>query len=108
MPFARSGRPGLLGTVARTASISGTAQANANVVNRPAARREHKSGLWDDAAGDAAPHARTPHAPAPSVGGTPSVGGKGLAEQLSRLADLRSSGLLTDAEFARAKARLLM
>jgi hypothetical protein len=102
MQFARSGRPGLLGTVARTASISGTAQAKANAVNRPAARREQKSGLWDDAPVDAAPHARTPAAPAPPVGG------KELADQLSRLADLRSSGLLTDTEFARAKARLLM
>ncbi len=31
-----------------------------------------------------------------------------LADQLSRLADLRSAGLLTDDEFAAAKARLLM
>ncbi|WP_413463661.1 SHOCT domain-containing protein, partial [Arthrobacter sp. SO3] len=36
------------------------------------------------------------------------VSGKELADQLSRLADLRSSGLLSDSEFASAKARLLM
>lgn len=100
MPFARRGRPGLLGTVARTAPISGTAKGTANAVKRPATRREQESELR--VAADAAPLARTP--PVPVQPG----GGKELADQLSRLADLRNSGLLTDTEFARAKARLLM
>jgi hypothetical protein len=43
----------------------------------------------------------TPAPPLPSGGGE-------LAEQLSRLADLHGAGLLTDDEFAAAKARLLM
>ena len=72
MPFARAGRPGLLGTVARTTALSG---------------------------------APSRDAPAPA---SPPRGGNELADQLSRLAELRSSGLLTDAEFAAAKARLLM
>jgi hypothetical protein len=71
MPFARAGRPGLLGTVARTAALSGTPSRDA---------------------------------PSPV---SPPRGGTELADQLSRLAELRSSGLLTDAEFAAAKARLL-
>lgn len=72
MPFARAGRPGLLGTVARTAALPSTPSP------------------------DAPPPVSTPR------------GGNELADQLSRLAELRSSGLLTDAEFAAAKARLLM
>ena len=95
MPFARSGRPGLLGTVSRTAVISGTPQVSATAAIRRATRREQEP---------AAPGARTPPAPAPP----PPAGGGELADQLSRLADLRSAGLLTDDEFAAAKARLLM
>ena len=96
MPFARSGRPGLLGTVARTAAISGTPQVSAK---RRAARREELE--------TAAPGARTPPVP-PAPAPPPPAGGGELADQLTRLADLRSAGLLTDDEFAAAKARLLM
>lgn len=98
MPFARSGRPGLLGTVSRTAVISGTPQGTAAAVNRRAARREVET---------AAPSARTPPVP-PAPASPPLPGGGELADQLSRLADLRNSGLLTDDEFAAAKARILM
>lgn len=73
MPFARAGRPGLLGTVARTAALQG------------------------NPAKDAPP----PAAPTPG-------GGRELADQLSRLAELRSAGMLTEAEFSAAKSRLLM
>ena len=98
MPFTRSGRPGLLGTVSRTAAISGTPQGTANAANRRAARREQET---------AAPGARTPPV-APEPAPPPPAGGGELANQLARLADLRSSGLLTDDEFAAAKARILM
>lgn len=73
MPFARAGRPGLLGTIARTAGLQGTPARDAP---RPAA-------------------------PTPA-------GGRELADQLSRLAELRSAGMLTEAEFTAAKSRLLM
>ncbi|UPO78103.1 hypothetical protein [Arthrobacter sp. Helios] len=42
MPFDRGGRPGLLGTIARTAVISGTAQATSNAVNRRARARSER------------------------------------------------------------------
>ena len=106
MPFARSGRPGLLGTVSRTAAISGTPQVAA-AASRRAAPGDQETALKNAGAGDAAPSARTPPVlptPAPPL---PSGGGE-LAEQLSRLADLHGAGLLTDDEFAAAKARLLM
>ena len=95
MPFARSGRPGLLGTVSRTAAISGTPEGTATAATRRLLRREPES---------AAPSARPPAVPPPP----PPAGGAELADQLSRLADLRSAGLLTDDEFAAAKTRLLM
>ncbi|HET9349149.1 MAG TPA: SHOCT domain-containing protein [Arthrobacter sp.] len=98
MPFARSGRPGLLGTVSRTAVISGTPQVSATAAIRRATRREEET---------AAPSARTPPVP-PAAAPPPPAGGGELADQLSRLADLHSAGLLTEDEFAAAKARLLM
>lgn len=39
---------------------------------------------------------------------TPGGGARELADQLSRLAELRSAGMLTEAEFTAAKSRLLM
>lgn len=98
MPFARSGRPGLLGTVSRTAVISGTPQVTAAAANRRAARRGQET---------ADPGARTMPV-TPAAAPPPPAGGGELADQLFRLADLRSAGLLTDDEFAAAKARLLM
>ena len=101
MPFARSGRPGLLGTVSRTNAISCTPQVTANAGNRRTARREQET---------AAPGARTPpvRLVAPATAPPPAAGRGELADQLSRLADLHGSGLLTDDEFAAAKARILM
>ena len=61
----RAGRPGLIGTMARTAVISGTAQA----VSGNVARRQHAR--WEaDAQGQqaqAAPQAAAPVAPAPPL-----------------------------------------
>jgi Short C-terminal domain len=79
------GGPGLLGTVARTAVIAGTAQAVAGRV----------------AAGQ---HAATqPAAPQPAPARTVDD----LHTQLLKLGELRQAGLLTDDEFAQQKARLL-
>ena len=94
MPFGRQGRPGLLGTVARTAVISGTAQMTTTAINS----RTH-----DRAARPVAPvpPPGPPHAP-PVHGG-----GDQLADQLARLAQMHASGVLTAEEFAAAKSRLL-
>jgi membrane protease subunit (stomatin/prohibitin family) len=74
----RGGRPGLLGTVARTAVIAGTANA---VTTRHQERAQQQAA--------AAPAADD------------------LAAQIQRLGDLHAAGTLTDDEFAAAKARLL-
>ncbi|MFJ6615317.1 SHOCT domain-containing protein [Streptomyces sp. NPDC091289] len=87
----RFGRPGLLGTIARTAVISGTATAVSNRVDRRDIRRQTA------AQAPAAP----PTPPAPAPAGTDRVA------QLTQLADLKAQGLLTDEEFATEKARIL-
>lgn len=99
MPSARDRRPGLLGTVARTAVISGTAQATSNVV-------EHRArGRWDQ--GSQTAGTTPPDMPVAEIPAAAPAGGDQLADQLARLAELRISGVLTDEEFAAAKARLL-
>lgn len=80
----RSKRPSLLGTVARTAVITKTAQVVAG------------SGK------QAAPAAPAEPAPAPAAGLTDDN-----IAQLQKLAELHKSGILTDEEFAAQKAKLL-
>ncbi|MFI5661969.1 SHOCT domain-containing protein [Streptomyces sp. NPDC051684] len=95
----RFGRPGLLGTMARTAVISGTASAVSGRVNRRMAERDMRRDM-DMQAQMAPPMPPTPQA-APVAGGTDRVA------QLQALAELKAQGLLTDEEFAREKARVL-
>ncbi|MEU4173660.1 SHOCT domain-containing protein [Streptomyces sp. NPDC026589] len=90
----RFGRPGLLGTIARTAVISGTATAVSNRVERRDLRRQ---GVAQTPQTPAA----APPPPAPAPAGTDRV------SQLTQLADLKAQGLLTDEEFAAEKARIL-
>lgn len=122
----RMGRPGLVGTMARTAVVAGTASAVVGASqNRQAGKQqaaaeqqaaqqaafESQEQLADmqaqmDAmqAQQAAP--APPPAPAPAPAAAPAAGGDLMAE-LSKLADLKAAGVLTDEEFAAAKAKLL-
>ncbi|MGW7066811.1 SHOCT domain-containing protein [Streptomyces sp. NPDC054855] len=101
----RFGRPGLLGTIARTAVISGTATAVSNRVERGIGRRDMRrqadaqaqQQAWTD---QVRAQTTVPSAPA-SAPATDRV------SQLTALADLKAQGLLTDAEFATEKARVL-
>ncbi|MFJ7416221.1 SHOCT domain-containing protein [Streptomyces sp. NPDC098077] len=88
----RFGRPGLLGTIARTAVISGTATAVSNRVDR---RDTHRR--------TAAPAPQPPVTPPPA----PPRESQDRIAQLTQLADLKAQGLLTDEEFAAEKARVL-
>ncbi|WNM23810.1 SHOCT domain-containing protein [Demequina capsici] len=102
MPI-RVGRPGLIGTMARTAVISGTATAvSGNVARRQAARAQRSAAPAYAEAAYAEPVAA---APVPQVA-APSAGGD-LMAQLTKLGEMRAAGLLDDAEFAAAKAKLL-
>jgi len=95
----RVGRPGLVGTMARTAVIAGTASATAGAVQRHGAQ---KAAAQQAAA--APPPAPAPPAPAP-VAAAP-VDDDVIAK-LQQLGDLKAQGILDDAEFAAAKAKLL-
>ena len=93
----RMGRPGLVGTMARTAVVAGTATAVAGGVRN---HQEQKAAAAQQAA--APPQAPPPPAPA----GAPSAD-VDITGELTKLAEMHNSGLLTDEEFAAAKAKLL-
>jgi predicted flap endonuclease-1-like 5' DNA nuclease len=105
----RMGRPGLVGTMARTAVIAGTASATAGAVNR---HQQAKAQEQADAAAyqqqQAAQYAPPPqqYAPAP-VEPAAAPAGDDLITKIQELAQLHQQGILTDAEFAAAKQRLL-
>ena len=96
--LARRG-PGLLGTMARTAVVAGTATAvSGGVMRRQQARA-------DQAAQAAAYQQQQQYAS--SAPPQPDDDDDDLTAKLQKLADLRSAGVLSDTEFAAAKARLL-
>lgn len=98
--------PGLLGGIARTAVIAGTATAVSNRVSR---RQADRWGQQDQAAYTQPQYAQPQYAqPDPtSPPATPAPGTNEMLEQLKQLADLKAQGILTDAEFADQKARIL-
>ncbi|MGW5318990.1 SHOCT domain-containing protein [Nocardia thailandica] len=111
----RVGRPGLLGTVARTAVVAGTATATSNAVNRRASRRAAEHQAYADQQQQPAyqpqPYAQQPQQYAPPPAQAPAAqaadAGPDLVTRLQQLSELHSSGALSDAEFAAAKAQLL-
>jgi hypothetical protein len=101
------GRPGLLGVAARTAVIAGTAQATAGAVSRRQtnrAQQQYEAQQYEAVQQAPPPSAATPAAApvAPTAGANDA-----LLAQLTQLGDLHGQGVLTDAEFAAAKAKLL-
>lgn len=119
----RMGRPGLVGTMARTAVIAGTATAvSGNVQASQAAKQQavaqKQAAEQAQAAQVAAMQAQiadlqaaqAPAAPAPVppvAPFAPAPPGNDLMGQLQQLAGMHQAGILTDAEFAAAKAKLL-
>ena len=89
---------GLIGGIARTAVIAGTAQATANAVNRRQAGR------------NAAAYQEATQQPAPQAQYQPEPQGDSMDDriaQLERLSQLKAQGVLTDQEFAQQKAAIL-
>jgi Short C-terminal domain len=88
--------PGLLRGVARTAVVAGTATAVSNRVSRRQANR------W--AQQEEQPYAQQQYAqaPPPAPAAAPDT-----VTQLQQLADLKSQGILTEAEFEAQKAKIL-
>lgn len=86
------GRPGLVGTMARTAVIAGTAQA----VTGKVAANQQASANQQAAAQAQAAAAAAPAQPADDT-----------MAQLLQLNQMHAASLIDDAEFAAAKAKLL-
>lgn len=102
----RVGRPGLLGTMARTAVVAGTATAvSGNVARRQHARAEQAAAAhaYEEQQRMATMQAAAAQETAPTT--APSAGD--AIGELERLATLKQQGVLTDEEFAAAKAKLL-
>jgi len=105
----RPGRPGLLGTVGRTAVVAGTATATANAVNRHA---QNKAAEKERAAANETQQAAPPPPPPPPAPVAPASApapapGDDLVSKLTELAKLRDSGVLSQAEFEQVKALVL-
>ena len=83
--------PRLVRGVARTAVIAGTATAVSNRVSR---RQGNRWASQEQEAAESQQYAAPAPAPDP-------------IEQLKQLADLHSQGILSDAEFAQQKAKIL-
>ncbi|WP_328530678.1 SHOCT domain-containing protein [Nocardioides sp. NBC_00368] len=98
----RIGRPGLLGTVARTAVIAGTATATSNAINRRQAARAQERA---EAQAYEQQQYAAAQAPAPLAPAAPAQ--NDLIGQLAKLGELHSQGVLSDEEFAAAKQQLL-
>lgn len=116
MPFRRMGRPGLVGMAARTAVVAGTATAVSGSVQRH--QQEKAQGQYEQqqyeaqqqqaqmnaAAQQAVAQQQAAAAPAPAA---PAAGGVDIVAELQKLSGLHQQGILSDEEFAAAKAKLL-
>ena len=115
--------PGLVGTVARTAVIAGTATAvSGHMVdkrNQKAAAQQQEinesqqvadmQAQLDAMQAQQAQQAMAPAAAPAYVAPAPAApaGGADIAGQLQQLATLKAQGILSDAEFEAAKAKIL-
>ena len=108
MPIRRVGRPGLIGLAARTAVVAGTASAVSGAMSNNRQRKqqsEYEQQQYQAAQQQAAmQQAAAPAAPAAPA---PAAGGVDIVAELQKLAALKDAGVLSDAEFAAAKAKLL-
>ena len=100
---------GLIRGMARTAVVAGTATAVSNRVSRRQANRwEQQSNAQAYEAEQAA--AAAPPAPAPVYAApppAPAATSANTIDQLTKLAELKGAGILTDAEFEAQKAKIL-
>ncbi|AJF69162.1 SHOCT domain-containing protein [Streptomyces vietnamensis] len=94
--------PGLLRGVARTAVVAGTATAVSNRVSR------RQAGRWaQQEAAPAQQYAPPPPPPPPAAAPAPADDMSSKIAQLKELGELKEQGVLTEAEFAAQKSKLL-
>jgi hypothetical protein len=94
----RMGRPGLMGTMARTAVIAGTATAVSGSVQRKGQEKAAAQAQAQQAQAAPAPVEAPVEAPAPA---------DDPIAKIRELGQLKDEGLLSEEEFAAAKAKLL-
>ncbi|MFF2486804.1 SHOCT domain-containing protein [Microbacterium sp. NPDC058062] len=111
------GRPGLIGMAARTAVVAGTATAVSGSVARhqqqkyydqsqqQAYEAQAQQAAMDQAAAQAVANAQAAQAPAPAPAAAPAE--DDMMAKITQLAQLHAQGILSDEEFAAAKAKLL-
>jgi hypothetical protein len=102
----RVGRPRLVGTMARTAVIAGTATAvSGGVRSRQQAKAQAQEQDYQEA------QAATPLPPPPPPAGGASAPAAGMTdesiEQLKKLAELKDQGILSEEEFTAKKEQIL-
>lgn len=107
--------PGLVGTVARTAVIAGTAQATANAVNTRAGQKhsarsaaiEQQNAVAELQQQVDALQAHEAQAAISAPAAAVAAPQDELIQRLTQLGELHAAGILTDEEFAAAKAKAL-
>lgn len=110
----RVGRPGLVGTMARTAVVAGTATAVHGAMTKGS---KEDAAAAQQAEAQAAQEAQVQMAEMQgqlntiaaqqAASAAPAEGGTDMMAELQKLADLKGAGLLTDEEFSAAKAKVL-
>jgi hypothetical protein len=115
----RMGRPGLVGMAARTAVVAGTATAVSGSMQRNQQAKadqqyeaqqyeaQQQQAAMQQAAAEAVAQQQAAAAAAAPPAAAPAAGGSDVIAQLQQLADLKAQGILSDEEFAAAKAKLL-
>ena len=112
----RMGRPGLVGMAARTAVVAGTATAVSGSVQRhqqEKAQNQYEQQQYEamqqqEAMNAAAQQAVAQQQAAAAQAPPPApAGGTDVVAELQKLAALKEQGILSDDEFAAAKAKLL-
>ncbi|TYL53724.1 SHOCT domain-containing protein [Agromyces mariniharenae] len=113
------GRPGLVGMAARTAVVAGTATAVSGSVARHQANKDQEryeqqqyeaqqqQAAMNAAAQQAVAQQQAAAAQAAPAAPAAAAGGTDVVAELQKLAALKEQGILSDDEFAVAKAKLL-
>lgn len=97
---------GLIGGMARTAVVAGTATAVSNRVSRRQAGRwaaQEQQQQYEQQQYEQPVQAPPPPPPPPA----PAAEAPDMLEQLQKLGELRAAGVLTEEEFAAQKAKIL-
>jgi len=95
---------GLIGGMARTAVVAGTATAVSNRVSR---RQANRWAAQQEPAPPPEQQYQAPPPPAYAPPPPPAEDAPDMLDQLQKLGELRTAGVLTEAEFAAQKAKIL-